>query len=31
MVIVHPFTYVVIGLLGLVSIIIFIAWRKRKK
>src|SRR5689334_4939726 len=30
-VIVHPFTYVVIGILGLVGIIIFIALKKRKK
>ena len=30
-VIVHPFTYVVIGILGLVGVIIFIALKKRKK
>lgn len=29
--IVHPFTYVVIGILGLVGVIIFIALKKRKK
>ncbi|MED4404263.1 LPXTG cell wall anchor domain-containing protein [Metabacillus fastidiosus] len=31
LVVVHPFTYVVIGILGLVAITIFITWRKRKK
>ena len=30
-VIVHPFTYVVIGILGLGGVIIFIALKKRKK
>lgn len=30
-VIVDPFTYIVIGVLGLVSVIIFIALKKRKK
>lgn len=30
-VIIHPFTYVILGILGLVGVIILIALKKRKK